>query len=462
MGKQATGELVKLRAGGFSARLRIDEGGTRKEFHLEACKTEAEARARCTAMASMAAQVRKAGHGAALPDLLAMAAKAPEGERWDAVVGAVRMLLNGRMEPVSAASSVTVAQFGKQWRTGELHKRYPDHVKDKDSDRDEQLARLYVEPIIGGKTLATLTLEDCDLVMASIPDGKAPGTRRHVAQYLRRLVTLAVYPGKLRKDNCVPTGWLPRLKDAKAKECLLPSEDRALMGCTAVPLARRLAYGFLAREGMRTDELARLAWRDLDLEHGRVSLDENKTDDPRAWLLDPGVHAALLVWQKRFCEGNEPADKVFSAVNVEKLAERLRTDLQTAGVTREKLFERSASRQPIRAHDLRATFVSVALATGQTETWVADRTGHKSSTMIARYRRKARAWDMGPLAPLNEAIPELADQDDCPISSGNASGAESASAASCSEVPSIVLELVAGAGGLEPTTCGFGIRCSTN
>jgi hypothetical protein len=94
-------------------------------------------------------------------------------------------------------------------------------------------------------------------------------------------------------------------------------------------------------------------------------------------------------------------------INVDKLAEQLRRDLKRAGVTREKLFERSATRQPIRAHDLRATFVTIALATGKSETWVADRTGHKSSTMINRYRRKARGWNVGTLDALDIAIPEL-------------------------------------------------------
>jgi len=43
-------------------------------------------------------------------------------------------------------------------------------------------------------------------------------------------------------------------------------------------------------------------------------------------------------------------------------------------------------------HDLRATFITVNLANGRTETWVADRTGHRSSVMIDRYRRAARTW----------------------------------------------------------------------
>ena len=60
------------------------------------------------------------------------------------------------------------------------------------------------------------------------------------------------------------------------------------------------------------------------------------------------------------------------------LADELREDLKAAGVTREALFERSEVRRPMRVHDLRATFVTVSLANGKTETWVFDRTGHRS------------------------------------------------------------------------------------
>jgi integrase len=75
------------------------------------------------------------------------------------------------------------------------------------------------------------------------------------------------------------------------------------------------------------------------------------------------------------------------------------------------LFEASDTRIPLRAHDLRATFVTVNLAAGKTEAWITDRTGHKSSQMIYRYKRQARTHaelNLGPLRPLYEAIPELA------------------------------------------------------
>jgi hypothetical protein len=68
-------------------------------------------------------------------------------------------------------------------------------------------------------------------------------------------------------------------------------------------------------------------------------------------------------------------------------------------------------RQRIRAHDLRATFVTISLATGKTETWISDRTGHRSHAMIETYRRRSRTWNVGELAPLHDRIPELSPSD---------------------------------------------------
>ena len=180
-----------------------------------------------------------------------------------------------------------------------------------------------------------------------------------------------------------------------------------------VPLLRRVAYGFLAREGMRTEEMARLRWRDVDLEHEGVNLERDKTGDPRDWDLRPDVVEALRRWKERPKPHTEPSDYVFAEdgvpLNVEHLAEQIRNDLCRVGVNRPQLFEDSKTRQRFRAHDLRATFVTIALAMGKTETWVSDRTGHDGHSMIERYRRKARTWNLGELGPLHVLIPELAE-----------------------------------------------------
>ena len=62
---------------------------------------------------------------------------------------------------------------------------------------------------------------------------------------------------------------------------------------------------------------------------------------------------------------------------------------------------------------MRGTFVTLALANGKSEAWVQDRTGHTSSAMLNRYRRAALSaseLELGTLAPLVEAIPELSSE----------------------------------------------------
>lgn len=89
-----------------------------------------------------------------------------------------------------------------------------------------------------------------------------------------------------------------------------------------------------------------------------------------------------------------------------------------------ELHGHGARRRRRKARVTRATFVTIALATGITETWVSDRTGHGGHSMIERYRRNARTWNLEELGCLPHLIPELAEAEPtvrigpgCPLSS---------------------------------------------
>ncbi len=427
MPRPAAGELRRL-ANGFAARITI-RGRERRDFPLTAGLSAVEAEERKISLARMAARLRQAGHADKIEKLIGTAAKARPGRPWDTVVAAVEVLCSGNAE--SDREIPTFSAFAKAWTSGELARLFPDHVRQKrSSGRDEELLRLYVLPHVSDVRVDEFELHDAEVVMASLPQAGhrnkplAPATRRHVAQVMSRLMSLAVYPGKFRQASPIPRGWLPSLPPPKAKECLYPNEDARLLAGKStetgkegplpdVPLLRRFAYGFLAREGMRTEEMANLRWRDVDLEHGRVNLEKDKTDDPRDWDLRSDVVEALERWKHRCKPHVEPDDRVFAEegvpLNVEHLSEQIRNDLRRVGVNRPQLFETTGTRQRFRAHDLRATFVTISLASGRTETWVSDRTGHDGHTMIERYRRKARTWNLGELGPLYDLIPELAD-----------------------------------------------------
>jgi len=275
-----------------------------------------------------------------------------------------------------------------------------------------------------------VNLDLADRVMAELPkrDEPAtehkparrkigPGTRRQVAQAIHKLMAMAVYPGKYIPGSPIPKGWLPKPAKRKAMSCLFPDEDAKLMACKKVPLLQRMVFGVYAREGMRRSELLQLTWGSIDLKRGTLDLEKNKTDDPRSWAMDPGVARALSIWREHFATKVEDRDLVFSEngkmLVEDHLALKLRNALGKAGIDRSQLTEQSAHRQRLRLHDLRATFVTVNLALGKSETWVMDRTGHQSSAQLQRYKRQVRQWaqqDLGPLAPLDEAIPELAEK----------------------------------------------------
>ena len=330
----------------------------------------------------------------------------------------------------SAEKPITFLDFAELWTDGTLHERYPDHVKKKKTSDDDAARFEFMRSIVGDVLLKDFALDHAEKVMRAVPRELSTSTRRHYAQTIHKLLSIAVYPARLIPVHPLPKGFLPKLGPGKAKNYLQPAEEAALLWCTkvgpdgspVVPLWRRVYWGFLSREGTREGEAIELRVGDLDLKHGAVRLDENKTDDPRAFALDPSVTAALRAWLAchPLCEEGKAAPPKDARVFVDHegqpldpahLPRTLRADLISAGVDRPELHATTKARLRLRVHDLRGTFVTVSLANSATESWISDRTGHKSSAMINRYKRAARTVSelgLGPLKPMLEAIPEFA------------------------------------------------------
>jgi integrase len=418
MPRRPTGTVYESRGHWFA---RVPGGA--KDYRLCTCATRERAVARKDLMVSVGVRLKSTLHADLIAGMYEQLAEADD-DRTKKILLIVDGLLAGREKRavhVRPDERTSFREFGERWTSGRLHEDFPVHVKEIDQHDNKARLENHVYPVIGDVPMRELSLDHADLVLAqpTIPKGSL----RHVALVLHRLIVLAVYPGRLLSANPLPKGWLPTQSSRRAKEWLLPREDAQLMASTSIPLVRRVLLGFMSREGMRESEAARLEWRDVDLEHekgGSVALDENKTEDPRSWALGPDVAEALRRWKtiapsSRWVFPAEalpgPLRRRGKHVSVSKLAEQLRADLKAAGVTRPTLFESGPKRMRLRAHDLRGTFVTLALANGKTETWVQDRTGHKSSTMINLYRRQARKaaeLNLGALKPLHEAIPELA------------------------------------------------------
>jgi len=366
------------------------------------------AQARAALVGELLAGLVAAGQAEELRrDVVRTLCSLPEGDELQAHVRFVRSkLISGAY--VRGDRGTTVRALGQDWTSGTLARRFPDHVRAKRSaDQDERFLRLYVYPTLGDVPVSAVRLEHLQAVMGGLPSRLGAASRRHVAQVLARLLALAVYPCQLLERSPVPKGFLPRVP-RPSFAFLYPAEEARLLACRQVPLLRRVLYGVLAREGLRREEAARAQWFQVDLERGILLLSHHKTSattGARGWRLGADVVEVLRWWRRR-----TPGPDVFPGVATSNLARQLRADLALAGVDRAELFEGEGARRRLRAHDLRATFVTLALAAGRSEAWVTDRTGHTSSEVLARYRRGARLAaevGLGWLASMAEAIPEV-------------------------------------------------------
>jgi len=398
-------------AEGFRIRLRYGKG-LRGRFLIRLLD-RAAARRRAKRLRELAELLSRSGRSAEARLVLVKGGEVQNDRELAEVVKVANELCSHAAKQKRRERVVTFRDLGERWTRGDLAREFPDYVRVKKSVADDMLRLQWLYDRIGSVPLAGFSLDDAKRAMADIPKERSSATRRQYAQLISKVLKLAVFPCEIIDRSPLPPGFLPSSKSNKAKAWLYPAEDRALMANKEIPLELRVLFGFLAREGLRVGEALRLTWRDVDLAVGVVKLDENKTDDARAWKLDAGVVAALKAFKP---EGAQGAQAIFAPEQPSRLARELRAALRACGIERAELFPNDTerkNRRQLRAHDLRGTFVTLNLANGKTETWIADRTGHKSSAMINEYRRAARTaaeLDLGPLDSLVAAIPELAER----------------------------------------------------
>jgi integrase len=395
------------RGGVYSIRVRID--GQRKRIRIGLASEMTEARARETAAAWLE---RMAAEG----------------------IGAA---------PTTPAGATVAAHFDA-WISGDMFREHGavNGLKIKASaDVDGWRVRRYVYPLIGPKLVADVTEEDIERILARIPAARSAGTRIKIHALLHRGFDLAIVPGRLRKDNPVTRYHKPAKAPPKLFAYLFPAELLTLLACRSVPLGRRVLYALATYTGLRKSSVLSILWRGVDVANRTIVSKVSKTGIAQHFEIPPGLAWVLARW-RIFC--GSPAGEVpiipLDVLELQRGGQRagrkpradlprteaaaLRADLRAAGITRELLFDDGPNVEPLRFHDLRATFTTWAKRAGKGDGWIQDRTGHQGPAMVARYTRAARTLEdlrLDPFPDLTGTIPELVDIDGAaPQGSGGA------------------------------------------
>lgn len=392
--------------GGWSIQLRFGKG-RRKRFTLPAM-TEEKARERQDLLEQLASLLAL-GEGLDVEAILQAVAVKVTDREFSSAVRAARDLASGKAPPEAPKGPVTFRDVAELWLSGDLHRRFPDVVRGKGEHSIAQ-SRGILNAVFPHLDKDVRQITRADVLRAksdATPPGVSQAQRAHYARHIRLVMALAVAPLELIEQSPVPPKFVPPYGPRRALGFLYPEEDVLLTGASdaVVPYGYRLYYGFLARNGCRPSEGLRLTFGDLDLGRGVLTLDRNKTKVPRAWAMAGDVTAVLRGERER--RGATETDLVFPDVAHDDLAERFREHLWDAGVQRRELHAQTSERRPIRVHDLRGSFVTIALAHGANEDWVMRRTGHTTSAMLSRYRRQiehAREIDLQWYADLGRCL----------------------------------------------------------
>jgi integrase len=265
---------------------------------------------------------------------------------------------------------------------------YPAISQDKKQSthvREESLFRLWINPTMGAKPFKDISTFDLErLKKTMLKAGRAPRTVEYVLTTLGQIFRHAVRLGYFQGD--IPTTKVKKLKyDNKRVRFLSHDETHTLLEILKGKSQETYEMALLSLHcGLRAGEVFSLKWKDVDLDHGLVTLLDTKSSKTRTVSITADVKAFLMAKDQ-----DSKQDLVFP-------------DRKTGGIRKQisKSFPRSVTeaglnegivdrRQRVTFHTLRHTFASWLAMEGISLYDVKELLGHATLTMTERYAHLA-------------------------------------------------------------------------
>ena len=230
-----------------------------------------------------------------------------------------------------------------------------------------------IRPALGSMKIADVTRADVERALAKV----APVQRNRQLALLSRLFNLwARWEWCEQGHN--PAKLIERTREQPRDRVLAPSEIQALGTALSEIESPRAAAAlrFLMLTGWRNGEALALRWEDVNLETAEIVLASTKTGRDRRTV---GAAALEIIAAVPRIDGNPFvfAGSYGKATAYKTLRLAFREACERAGIVDARL------------HDIRRTMATSAAASGLTLTGLRDLLNHKTTTMAARYARRA-------------------------------------------------------------------------
>ncbi|MGV1035342.1 MAG: hypothetical protein ACOYBP_09045 [Microbacteriaceae bacterium] len=395
--------------------------------------------------------LRQVGHGADIAQVIGVLqrmALAPTAEILRATKDGGRNMLSPSLDP-DVKREKTFKEVALMWTSGELttitergeHEHGSVIKRPRDWKNVVPRFETYIFPFVGelpisavnAAALAPVRVEiSKDPITLTRKSGRRwtrggrwvldPNTRRNILSLCTRVLTMSAQMGYIA-HNPLPPGWLPEAPAQKDFQCPYPDDWTKLMGCKAIPLNRRILWGFMSRYGLRgPSEVKPLKISNFDLKRGVVRAYSPKVQKWLEFVLDEGDRKALVLYLDLTRPGWKANTEAHMFIEDDhplglrpnfRFAQLLRRDLATAECD-PALLQSKDGVLWCRGHDLRAMKVTMDFVAGKADSEIRACTSHTSSKMMGRYERKAgnlkklaEKKKFKGLPTLDRAIPEL-------------------------------------------------------
>ncbi len=274
---------------------------------------------------------------------------------------------------VPSERDITVAEYSESRWLPMQEKRWPSSWTN-----DRSNLRLYLQPDLGALPMRGITKQHgrdfVDKLDALADKGTiAPKTANNIWHTATCMfgdaVTSNVTGIAILDSNPLANIDPPKSGIKREKQFLFPDEFVQLVASTEVPLVHARLYAFAAYTQLRQNEMLGLEWRDLDLNHGTITVhhqlaDEDEEDEratktrtTRRIKIERELLPMLIAMQRE--SSGKGKALVFSApppaTGEYGLANAVRKHMEVAGVDREELRVRTKTSRWLVFHDLRAT-----------------------------------------------------------------------------------------------------------
>ncbi len=249
---------------------------------------------------------------------------------------------------------------------------------------EEQLFRRWVKPIIGEKPIKDISPFDVERIKKEMFDvGRAPRTIEYVLTTLGQIFRHAEKMNYF--SGVIPTAQVKKPKyDNKRVRFLSQDEAHTLLKNLTNASQQLFEMSLLSLHcGLRAGEVFSLTWKDVDLDHGLITLLDTKSGRTRTVSITKDVKA---VFNQKEPGGKQ--DLVFPARGdgkIQKVSKSFGRAVDKAGFN-DGIDDR---RQRVTFHTLRHTFASWLVMEGISLYEVKELLGHASLAMTERYSHLA-------------------------------------------------------------------------